>query len=98
MPAKGTESERPFSPASELASWARQGIESFVSAQKILLDLTAQQNALVLGIVREGLSKPIFRPGAAIARFADKGLEALPLPAKFCWISLPARPRWWWTD
>jgi hypothetical protein len=46
-----------------------------VAAQKILLDLTAQQNALVIGMVREHLSKPIFRPGDALAKIADKGVE-----------------------
>jgi len=39
------------------------------------LDLTAQQNALVIGMVREQMSKPRFRPGPAIAKVADKGVE-----------------------
>jgi len=56
-------------------SWARQGIESFMAAQKILLDLTAQQNALVIGMVREQMSKPRFRPGPAISKVAEKGVE-----------------------
>lgn len=58
-----------------LAVWARQGIESFVAAQKILLDLTAQQNSLLIGMIRERLSEPGFQPGKALARMADKGVE-----------------------
>ena len=75
MPAKATASSPPSSPLNRLARWARQGIESFVAAQKTLLDLTAQQNALVFGMVRERLSKPSFRPDVAIAKMADKGVE-----------------------
>jgi len=63
------------SPAARLAGWARQGIESFVAAQKILLDLTAQENALVIGMVRERISNPRHRPDTAVIKFADKGVE-----------------------
>lgn len=76
MPAKTTESE-PSASTHKLASWARQGIESFVSAQKILLDLTAQQNALVFGMIRERLSKPAFEPRAFVGKFADEGIESI---------------------
>ena len=74
MAAKIKESENAHSPASQLVGWARQGIDSFVAAQKILLDLTAQQNALVIGMLRENLSKPLYWPGEAIATIADKGV------------------------
>lgn len=76
MAAKTTESGNGSSAASHLAGWVRQGIDSFMAAQKILLDLTAQQNALVIGMVRERLSEP-FRPGVAIAKIADKGVQNL---------------------
>jgi len=66
---------RPARPTNPLAVWARQGIESFVAAQKILLDLTAQQNSLLIGMIRERLSEPGFQPGKALARMADKGVE-----------------------
>ena len=62
MAAKTKESGNAHSPANQLVGWARQGIDSFVAAQKILLDLTAQQNALVIGMLRENLSKPLFWP------------------------------------
>lgn len=73
MPAKAKALPEP-SPASRLGGWVRRGVESFVAAQKILLDLTAQQNALVIGMIRESLSKPIFRPDIAVAKMADKGM------------------------
>jgi len=66
---------RPPRTTNPLAVWARQGIESFVAAQKILLDLTAQQNSLLIGMIRERLSEPGFQPGVALARMADKGVE-----------------------
>jgi len=66
---------RPARSTNPLAVWARQGIESFVAAQKILLDLTAQQNALLIGMIRERLSEPGFQPGVALAKMADKGVE-----------------------
>ncbi|MGO9273302.1 MAG: hypothetical protein ACLQOO_24210 [Terriglobia bacterium] len=75
MAVKGRDSSKSFSPVSELAGWARQGVESFVAAQKILLDVTARQNALVIGMARERLSKARSRPGATIAKVADKGVE-----------------------
>jgi hypothetical protein len=45
-------------PASRLplANWVRQGMETFVASQKILLDLAAQQNSLAIGFVRERLA------------------------------------------
>jgi hypothetical protein len=75
MAAKIKESVNAHSPVSQLTGWARQGIDSFVAAQKILLDLTAQQNALVIGMLRENLSKPLLWPGDAIATIADKGVQ-----------------------
>jgi len=82
MPEKSKETRVAPSPANQLVSWARQGIDSFMAAQKILLDLTAQQNALVIGMVREQMSKPRFRPGPAIAKVADKGVENITAAGK----------------
>lgn len=76
MPPRMKEPEhRTVRSTNPLAVWARQGIESFVAAQKILLDLTAQQNSLLIGMIRERLSEPGFQPGMALARMADKGVE-----------------------
>jgi hypothetical protein len=65
------------SPSSLLAEWARQGVQSFVAAQKIFMDLAAQENALLIGMVRERLSKPGFRPDASLVGLAEKGAENL---------------------
>ena len=65
------------SPDSVLTGWARQGIQSFVAAQKILMDLAAQENALLIGMAREGLSKPGARIGAVTAGIAEKGVKNL---------------------
>ena len=70
------------SPAGWLAGWARQGIESFVAAQKILLDLTAHENALVIGAIRERLNVAKTQPGAIMIQFADKGVENLTAAGK----------------
>lgn len=61
-------------PAGRLMNWTRQGIETFVAAQSILLDLTAQQNALVIGVIRERVTKPRFNPLGVVAGMADKGV------------------------
>lgn len=63
--------------AGRMAKWARQGIDSFVAVQKILLELTAQQNALAIGMVRERLRIPDLRPGEAIANMADQGVATM---------------------
>src|SRR5208283_5925850 len=68
-------SPRASPPSNPLMGWARQGIESFVAAQKIVLDLAAQENALLFGMVRENLGKPGFRPDATLAGLADKGVK-----------------------
>jgi len=63
-----------FSPASTLANWARQGLESFVATQKILLDLAAQQNSLALGFVRERINFSPLRPLTGVVDLAGQGL------------------------
>ncbi len=82
MAGKSKESGNAHSPANQLAGWARQGIDSLVAAQKILLDLTAQQNALVIGMLRENLTKLLSWPGEAIATIADKGVQNISGAAK----------------
>ena len=65
------------SPSGLLAGWARQGVQSFVAAQKILMDLAAQENALLIGLMREGFSKPGTMLGASMAGAAEKGVKNL---------------------
>ncbi len=57
--------------------WARQGVQSFVAAQKILMDLVAQENALLIGMVREEFGNPGSRLGASVVGIAEKGVENL---------------------
>lgn len=68
---------QPASPAGFLTGWARQGVQSFMAAQKIIMDLAAQENALLIGIVRERLSAPSFKPGEEMVGVAEKGIENL---------------------
>jgi len=82
MAGRTKESSKAYAPVSQLAGWARQGVESFMAAQRILLDLTAQQNALMIGMVRERLSKPRVRPGRAMAKMAENGVENLTTAGK----------------
>jgi len=75
MAPRERKSPRTSPPSNPLVGWARQGIESFVAAQKIVLDLAAQENALLFGMAREHLGKPAFRPDAMLAGVADKGVK-----------------------
>jgi len=61
-------------PVSTLAQWARQGMESFVATQKILLDLAAQQNSLTLGFVRERVNLSPLRPLTGAVEIAGQSL------------------------
>lgn len=70
------------SPGGLLAGWARQGVHSFVAAQKIIMDLAAQENALLIGMVREGLSRPGAGIGTSMANIAEKGVENLTAAGK----------------
>lgn len=64
----------PASLAATLANWARQGMESFVATQKILLDLTAQQNSLALGFVRERVNFSPLRPLTGMVELAGQSM------------------------
>jgi hypothetical protein len=50
-------------------------MQSFIATQKILLDLAAQENALLIGMVREGLGKAAFRPFASMVGIAEAGVK-----------------------
>lgn len=63
------------SSAGRVMNWARQGVESFVAVQKILMDLAAQQNALAIRAMRERIRIPCVRTMAVNA--AEQGIEAL---------------------
>lgn len=63
------------SPGSLLTGWARHGVQSFIAVQKILLDLAAQENALLIAMGREGLGKTAFRPFASMVGIAETGVK-----------------------
>ena len=63
--------------AGQASSWIRQGLESFVAAQKILLDLTAQQNALAIGIMRERLRMPRLHVGSTVVGVANQAVSGV---------------------
>jgi len=70
------------SPGSLPVAWARQGIQSFVAAQKILMDFAAQENALLVGAVREKLGDTEFRPLTSMVEIAETGVKNLTNVAK----------------
>lgn len=75
MTAREKKGPQKASPTSLMTSWARQGVQSFVAAQKILMDLAAQENLLLSGVVRERLGNPEFRPGASMVGVAETGVK-----------------------
>jgi len=77
MTAREKKAPHVASPGNFLTGWARQGVESFVAAQKILLDLAAQENALLIGMVREQFGKTAFKPVASVAGIAEAGVKNL---------------------
>lgn len=56
------------------ADWARQGVETVATAVKIISDLTAQELALGIGMVRERVT---LRPAPAVAELAGRTITAL---------------------
>src|SRR3974377_1023760 len=77
MPAREKKAQPETSPSSFLPGWARQGIQSFVAAQKIIMDLAGQENALLIGLVREQVSKPGGQLGASVATITENGVNNL---------------------
>lgn len=72
-----------------LAGWGRQAFQTFVAAQNILLDLTAQQNALAIGVVRERANMPHWGPRGVFADLADKSVTTITGAGKI-WLDLAA--------
>jgi len=77
MSAAAAVQARPSLQPGRIVRWTRQAVESFVAAQKILLELTAQQNALVIGLVREQVNKRRGRPGKGLVRMADHSVAGV---------------------
>jgi len=75
MKTRDKKATRAAPPASVLVGWARQGMGSFMAAQRILLDLAAQENAMLLGMAREQFGKDGIRPAAKLVEMADTGVK-----------------------
>jgi hypothetical protein len=58
-----------FSPAEVRGSWARQGADSLAAALRIISDLTAQEIALLVGMLRERVG---LRPDVAALKAASR--------------------------
>jgi hypothetical protein len=79
MAAMDHESSRPHpresSFVSLLSGWAQQGVQTFFTTQRILLDLAMRQNANVMHAVRQRLSDPHHSPTAILSEVAGEGVS-----------------------
>ena len=57
-----------------LSGWAQQGVQTFFTSQRILLDLAMKQNANVMHAVRQQLSDPLHSPTALLSEVAGEGV------------------------
>jgi hypothetical protein len=57
-----------------LSGWAQQGVQTFFTTQRILLDLAMRQNANVMHAVRQQLSDPHHSPTAILSEMAGEGV------------------------
>jgi hypothetical protein len=73
------ESSRPHPKESSfvsiLSGWAQQGVQTFFTTQRILLDLAMRQNANVMHAVRQQLSDPHHSPTALLSEVAGEGVS-----------------------
>jgi hypothetical protein len=73
------ESSRPHpresSFVSLLSGWATQGVQTFFTTQRILLDLAMRQNANVMHAVRQQLTDPHHSPTAILSEVAGAGVS-----------------------
>ena len=58
-----------------LSGWAQQGVQTFFTTQRILLDLAMRQNANVMHAVRQQLSDPHHSPTAILSEVAGQGVS-----------------------
>jgi len=58
-----------------LSGWAQQGVQTFFTTQRILLDLAMRQNANVMHAVRQQLSDPHYSPTALLSEVAGEGVS-----------------------
>lgn len=61
--------------ASLLSGWARQGVDSFLATQRILLDLAIRQNASVMHLLREQLANRRSSPAGVFNELTGQGVN-----------------------
>src|SRR5579859_1821268 len=61
--------------SSLLAGWARQGVDSFLATQRILLDLAIRQNASVMQLLREQLANRTSSPARLFTELTGEGVS-----------------------
>ena len=59
------------------AEWAQQVVEHLVEGKKKWIDLTAQQNALVLKAIEEGMEFYRTAPTPGLGEWARQGVEGI---------------------
>src|SRR5215216_1695633 len=59
----------------QAAEWAKQVVENLAEAQKKWIEITSEQNALVLKAITEGLGFYKTAPTPALADWARQGIE-----------------------
>lgn len=78
MPATTTKSRNhpreQSSVAALLSGWAKQGVDSFLGTQRILLDLAIRQNASVMHLLREQLASPRYSPTKLFSELTGEGV------------------------
>ncbi len=62
--------------ATLLGNWAKQGVDSFLATQRILLDLAIRQNASVMHLLREQLATPRFTPARVFGELTGEGVNS----------------------
>ena len=88
---KGSAAAAEAAPEANAAEWAQQVVEHLVDAQKRWIDLTAQQNALVLKAIEEGMEFYRTAPTPALAGW-DCHISMIEMV-------IPARKReWGWPE
>src|SRR4051794_39484157 len=72
---KATESNQKATENNQAADWAKQVVENLAEAQKKWIQITSEQNALVLKAITEGMSFYRTAPTPALADWARQGIE-----------------------
>lgn len=61
--------------ATMLGGWAKQGVDSFLATQRILLNLAIRQNASLMHLLREQLANPRLVPAKLLTELTSEGVN-----------------------